>query len=429
MIDKRNIRSLLKVVRGGVVLGSGQAIARLCGLALVAYLARKLSIREFGELILAQTLARYINVGSDMGSKLVGARLIAKFPDGTEQIVSDLQRKRIALGTVSVGLAVLYAAEGPTLPFAREFLVLFSLSVLPYALTVDWVAWGMKRFVPMSGWQAGTAVLLLGVTVLFLEVFRTHPLGWIAAANGVAMIGGAAFLWVWWVRSRLNTPRPVAADEMKGMLRRETRWSVVLLLGLAAAFNVVFQCVDVLLLSGLSTAEQVAQYGAAYKIINVILSSYWLFTTAAYPYLANVRWTRRNRRLLTITVIGLAAGGLAIAAGLRHFAQPITVLVFGSKYRDTTALLSVLALALPLDFIAAFCGCVLVASGENAKVAVGIAIGVAVNLTLNLAWIPKHAAFGAAWATVASYGVLVLAYLALTGSARRGVGMASITPA
>lgn len=425
VIDKRNIRSLLKVVRGGVVLGSGQAIARLCGLALAAYLARKLSIREFGELILAQTLARYINVGSDMGSKLVGARLISKFPDGTGQIISDLQRKRIALGIVSVGLAVLYAAKGPTLPFAREFLVLFSLSVLPYALTVDWVAWGMKRFRPMSAWQAGTALLLLGLTVLFLEVFKSYPLGWIAAANGLAMLGGAAFLWVWWVRSRRRTPVPATSDEMKGMLRREARWGVVLLLGLAAAFNVVFQCVDVLLLSGLSTAEQVAQYGAAYKIINVILSSYWLFTTAAYPYLANVQWSRQSRRLLAITLVGLAAGGLAIAVVLRYFAHPVTVLVFGLKYKESASLLSVLAFALPLDFMAAFCATTLVSAGENIAVTVGIVIALAVNLVLNLTWIPKFAAVGAAWATIASYGVLAVAYLVMIGPAQKGARVLS----
>lgn len=390
------------------MLGSGQAIARISGLALVAFLARKLTVREFGELILAQTLARYINVGSDMGSKLIGARLISKFPDGTAQIVSDLQEKRIVLGLISVGLAVLYALEGPTLPFAREFLVLFAFSVLPYALTVDWVAWGMKRFLPMGGWQAGTALLLLGATVLFLEVFNAHPLVWVAAANALAMLGGAAFLWLWWVRAR--TERSV--EESNGLantLRREARWGVVLLLGLAAAFNVVFQCVDVLLLSGLSTAEQVAQYGAAYKIINIILASFWLFTTAAYPYLTNVQWTRRNRQLLGIVLASLGAGGIIMALVLRHFVSLLTLLVFGDKYRDAARLLSVLALALPLDFIAACSASTLVASGRNLTVTLGMLAGVIVNLALNFMLIPAHGGMGAAWATVISYGVIVCA--------------------
>lgn len=418
MKHKGYIRSLSNIGTGALLLGSGQAVARLASLVLIAYLARKLSVRAFGELILAQTLGRYIIIGTDMGSRLIGARLIAKVPEGTPQILSNVQRKRAILSAASISLAVVYALEGPVLPFAREFLVLFSLSVFPYALSVDWVAWGVRRFLAMSSWQVTTAFLGLGATVLFLQSFHSHLLDWIAAANGLALLGGATTLWTWWRGYRPKVAARKLTPESREILQREARWGPVFLLGIAATFNVIFQCLDVLLLGGLSTAEQVAQYGAAYKIINVVLSSFWLFTTAAYPYLAQVHWTRRTVRLLALMLMGLATMGAAVAVGLRHFVSPLTVLLFGVKFGEAATLLHVLALAIPFDFIAAVCGTVLVSSGRNMTVTIGMFVGVAANLALNIAWIPRHGALGAAWATVISYTVLVCA-----------IGVPSLLPA
>lgn len=414
MIDSRYLQALTRIVRGGVVLGSGQAAARVASLILVAYLARRLSVEMFGELILGQAIARYIMIGTDMGSKLVGARLIAKTPDGTPYILGSLQRKRTALGLISVSAAVIYALEGPVLPFARGFLVLFALSFLPYALAIDWVPWGLKRFLPMSAYQAGTAILTVGITVLFLEAFAGHLLDWVALANGVALFGGAVCLWIWWHRARLKGALKEIGQDLLQRLRREAGWGVVLLLGLAAAFNVVFQCVDILLLSGLSTAQQVAQYGAAYKVLNVVLSSFWLFTTAGYPFLAKVRWSRRKRLALAGAIAGAGVFGIVVAVGIHHFAFPIASLLFGPKFALSGKLLGTLAAAIPLDFIGTLCGVVLVSSRRDTAATVGLSIGVAANVIMNLKWIPEYGANGAAWATVLSYAVLAVYFLAVT---------------
>lgn len=409
MIDKRNVRSLSNIVKGGVVLGSGQATARVASLILVAYLARRLSVEMFGELILGQAIARYITIGTDMGSKFVGARLIAKAPDGTSYILGNLQRKRTILALVSVSLAIVYALEGPVLPFARGFLVLFSISFLPYALAIDWVPWGLKRFLPMSAYQAGTAFLLLGFAVIFLQLLASHLLDWFALANGLALLVGAGCLWIWWRGVRAGPALQAIGQDLRVVLRREARWSAVFILGLAAAFNVAFQCLDILLLGGLSTGAQVAQYGAAYKVLNVVLSAFWLFTTAAYPFMARVRWSRRKRLALAGTLACVGVMGLAVAVCIRHFAPSITLLLFGAKYVESGRLLHFLLWAIPLDFVSALCATALVSSGRNNVTTTCVFFGLVANLGLNLKWIPKYGAMGAAWATVLSYAVLAAA--------------------
>jgi O-antigen/teichoic acid export membrane protein len=101
--------------------------------------------------------------------------------------------------------------------------------------------------------------------------------------------------------------------------------------------------------------------------------------------------------------------GMAIAVGLRHFVLPLMLLVFGAKFGEAAKLLGVLALAIPFDFMAAMCATVLVSSGRDIVVAVGMLIGVVINFALNLAWIPHYGAMGAARATVISYVVVVCA--------------------
>lgn len=81
------------------------------------------------------------------------------------------------------------------------------------------------------------------------------------------------------------------------------------------------------------------------------------------------------------------------------------------KFKIAAKLLSLLALAIPLDFVASFCGTLLVSAGKDAAVTVGMLIGAAANVVLNIAWIPHYGAMGAASATVASYGVVVCALI------------------
>jgi O-antigen/teichoic acid export membrane protein len=89
--------------------------------------------------------------------------------------------------------------------------------------------------------------------------------------------------------------------------------------------------------------------------------------------------------------------------------------VFGEAYRASGQLLTVLAVAVPGHYLATSVGAVLVTQNNMRRKVWLMGLSALVNLLLNLLLIPSFGMYGAAWATVISETVLVLAYLYAAG--------------
>jgi len=70
-------------------------------------------------------------------------------------------------------------------------------------------------------------------------------------------------------------------------------------------------------------------------------------------------------------------------------------------------LFQVMLMAMPLDFCFSLLWTVLVSRGYDRFVTYTLAAGAGTNVALNLLFIPRFQAMAAAWATVASYAVLL----------------------
>jgi O-antigen/teichoic acid export membrane protein len=89
------------------------------------------------------------------------------------------------------------------------------------------------------------------------------------------------------------------------------------------------------------------------------------------------------------------------------WAGPILRIIYGADL-NATHLLRLLSFAIPMDFCAAFLGTALVSRGFDRAVLWGAVTAALCNVLINLWLIPRFSATGAAWATVISYGVLLL---------------------
>src|SRR5262249_51354745 len=86
-------------------------------------------------------------------------------------------------------------------------------------------------------------------------------------------------------------------------------------------------------------------------------------------------------------------------------------LVFGGAYTAAEAPLRILLASIPLAYVNALLAQSLVATGRERRYAAGAAVCASVNLGLNLLLIPTWGAAGAAWATIATEGVLLVVCL------------------
>jgi O-antigen/teichoic acid export membrane protein len=402
------VSSMSQLVRKIVGLGSGEMVARLCGIATVIILARRYGVVVMGVYALAQSMLQYSYPFIDFGLRHVGARLIAKYPEAGQEIVERVQKRRLLMGSLILPLLLLYVALTKLPLDLKVFLVLFSATGCLYAVSLEWAAWG-KDNLRLVGFSKALAP---GSVLLFLLLGRNgeHVLWWMILGNVVGYGLQGLVFWRWWQRLKPSQDRQVSP----AVIRESLVWRRTSIMGLAWFCNLAFNSIDMLMLGIMSNAQQVGLYSAAYRVMNQVLFTYYLLTQALYPQLARQDLAQRTRALQPRILLLLVGAGIAIALVLSASARVVLAVVFGNQFLPATFLLLLLAWAIPLDFLTSYLSNAYIAWNMEKKVLACTAAAAGSNVLLNLIWIPTHGATAAALNTLVSY-VIFLAALALAG--------------
>ena|SRR6266576_1043621 len=394
---KRLLGSILR-------LGTGEAVSRLASFGLYAYISRAFGVELLGIVALSQTIAAYVTLGTDQGLRMVGARIVSRDASAAPAILRHVLSKRLISCAVCVSLASVYALWGPVPANARLYVLGFALGVIPYAFSLDWLAWGLDHFGWLGAWRGGVGLFFVLCAVAAVRVSGTTLLP-ITIANATSAVLGAVLLWALW-HFRWQTP-PLEPQDQNREIGNQLRWGAVLPLGMATILNLMFHNFDTVMLGAMTSAKEVGRYSAAYKILFVIFGAYYLLTQAIYPKVSRMKGGRQARQLLAQVLVALAVLGGCLALVIATWAAPILRIIYGADL-NAVHLLRLLGFAIPMDFCAALMGTVLVSRGFDRAVLWGAGTAALCNVLINLWLIPRFSAMGAAWATVISYGVLLL---------------------
>jgi O-antigen/teichoic acid export membrane protein len=400
--------SLRQLARNVVQLGSGEIPARLCGIAVLLLLARRSGVVMVGVYALAQSMVQYSYPFIDFGLRHVGARLIAKHPEAGQEIVERVQRRRLLMASALLPFLLAYALLANLPVKFRIFLFVFSAITCLYAVSLEWAAWGKEhlRLVGFARMIVPASILLF----LLLGDKSQHLLWWMIAGNAVGYGVQGVIFWEWWRRHRPAGERSISP----AVVRESLAWARTSVMGLAWFCNMAFNTIDMLMLGVMSNAHEVGLYSAAYRIMNQVLITYYLLTQTLYPKLAKQQAEQRVRALRPGILVALGGVGLVLAFVLAVSSKAVLSVVFGQKFLPATLLLSLLAWAIPLDFLTSYLSNAYIAWTMEKKVLTCTAISAASNVILNLIWIPTYGAKAAAVNTLVSY-VIFLASLAVAG--------------
>ena len=109
-------------------------------------------------------------------------------------------------------------------------------------------------------------------------------------------------------------------------------------------------------------------------------------------------------------------------------AQPIVQLILGDKFAQAAPLLQLLSLLWGVTFFSVLCNKVLNASNHQTLAAIAVAICLALNLLLDFILIPLFGYMGAAVATLAAEGVLLLVAFRFVSTHVCGVTLRRVVP-
>ncbi len=416
---KASLRQLL----GNILrLGSGETLARLCGIATTLFLAHRYGVIVVGVYALAQSMAQYSLPVIDFGLRHVGARLVAQYPQAAHQIVSGVQRRRFLMALVLLPFLVGYAAM-TRLPVALKLcLMAFAAICTLYALSLDWLAWGREH---LRLFGLGRSIAPVSILICLLVGRNSgQVLWWLVLGSFIGAILQSLLFWGWWERQKPAEEERVVVSS----LRESLAWRRTSIMGLATLCNLAFATIDMLMLGVMSNPQQVGLYSAAYRVVNQVLYTYYLLTQVLYPQLARQDHQQRVRMLSPRILLSLAGVGVTIAAVLAVLRRPVLTILFGHQFLPATLLLLLLAWAIPFDFLTSYLSNAYIAWGMEKKVLACTVVAAGSNVVLNLIWMPTYGAKAAAVNTLVSY-IIFLTGLAWAGrSAKELTAQAELSP-
>lgn len=167
--------------------------------------------------------------------------------------------------------------------------------------------------------------------------------------------------------------------------------------------------------------EQIGQYAAGYRLIEAVIL---LANPVGILLFRHIRILNEDRRALGQHIpraTALAAIlGVAGAAFIAGFAEPIVALTYGSNYTETAGLLAILAWSLAFVLPNAILTQAALALNLERPYVFAASIAAVSNVALNFVFITHYGPQAAAWVTIATEAVLfaILAF-ALTRNLKR----------
>lgn len=377
--------------------------ARAIGFIATAYLARSLGPAAFGIVGFAYALAGYFSLTIHQGFLDIGSREVSRNPDRATALAGSgtLVRLILAAGLFAALAVMALVLDKPTT--VKLAVVLMGLSTFSQALDTSWVFKGLERNRPVG------MALIIGQS-LYLAVVLTAVHGptdvlFVPSAMVLGEFSAALLLGFTLVRF--------------GGIRFNIRDGLDLLKAsgfptLGIIFRSLMFTFDVVLIGFLLGDVAVGVYTASYRIIFLLLAICIAIKAAYLPSITRAA-DSDNRELSTVasrsvelsSVIGFPAvvGGIVLAI-------PLLTAVFGADYVEGARALQLLLVSIGFVFLSEPLHNVFVASHKLKQETAIIGMAATVNVLLNIVLIPKYGIMGAAIATAAAEGFLLVAILA-----------------
>lgn len=280
----------LGLLKNYLFLSGGELLSKVVTFAAIAYLARITGPAGFGLVEFAGAVLLCVGLVVDQGFGLYGAREIAKDPQRTDSLVSEIVSARFILALLAfigvIGFALLLDRSS----LVTQMLLVYGLSLfgLPFMLT--WVFQGHQRMKTVAMIQVIRQGVYAGVVFIFV-----HSAAQILS-TGVAELAGvvaAALYSIWIYRSRL-----LVRDKQAGSLR--FNWNSRLKIskqlfqegvpiGLSQIFWTMRMFGATVLLGIIALPEEVGYFSSAMRIQIALHSFIFLYFFNLLPSLSQAR--------------------------------------------------------------------------------------------------------------------------------------------
>lgn len=374
---------------------------------ITALCMRVLGTSSYGILTSALALSMILALASDFGTTVYTVREVAKAPEKASLFFSNLLCARLVLGAfISLSVPLISHALGYGEAASNALLAAAFYAVL---LKVLGTCRAQYRAFEVMRYEALSLILERGLVILcgsWLLLSTKTPAG---ALTGMAIgIAISLVLNVAWVHYRV-----VAFDiRLVRLSFLKEVFQAAFPIGTFVTFAIIYGRIGPVLLEQWDGEVAAGLYGAASRILELLIAIPMIVSTAALPRFANLQAGNHKEalhRVLRTSVLVMGAISLVVAVAL-SFAGPslIHILSPDPDFASAGSLLQLLIWVFPLITLTMLLSQSLIANDELKLLAVMKFATMALFIVLNIVLIPRFSIFGTAWSMlIAEFFLLV----------------------
>ncbi len=389
-----------RIGKNFLALTIGSLTASGMGFAATVYLARSLGVRNFGEVIFAQTILIYFMLFTNLGLNTFGIREISRDNRKINIYVNNILTLRVILSMVSFILLVLLTILIPKPQHIKNLILLFGLSLFPFALFLDWPFQGIEKmeYVAISRIiDKAVYVILIFSLVKNSQQLVLIPFFWLSG-----LVCACSFIAVIYLKQFGMIVPEFKLPLWKNFLKHS--------IPMGAGFIImqIYYHFDTIMLGFMKGEKEVGWYNAAYKIIYFIIAIGGLYFVAIFPIISKLYKKSREKLkiLLSYSLKLMVTITLPLAIGGTIIAKPLMIFFYGREYYSGVIVFQILIWTVAIFFISFTYSYFLLACDRGKEYLIGISIGTLVNIVLNVVLIPYFNLIGASFAT--AIGALVI---------------------
>lgn len=421
-------------IRGSSLLLVGRVLSLAVNFLTQVLIARYLSKTDFGVFAYGLSLVTLGEIATRLGLDSAVARFLPLYHERGEygKVFGTIL---LALASVlTLGLAVMLIAigvSGGDVTRGQEVTVVLILVALgPITALDDLVAGALAVFSKPRAIFFRRYVVAPGLRLAAIVLVMLASLGVQELALGYVLAGGlGVILYLVLLLEALRTEGVLRHFDRRGLSFPGRRLYGFALPLLAADLVIaLINTVNVFMLKHFGNAADVASYRVVWpagRLNQFVMDSFaLLFTPMAARLLA--RGDRDGTRdIYWVTAAWMAVFAFPVFALTAVFSGPVTVSLFGARYADSAAIMTMLAVGYYFKAALGFNSLMLRVHGL-VRYVVLISVGaLAANIVLGLVLIPPFGAIGAGIATMAT---LILHNVAMQAGLRRGTGISAFDP-
>ncbi len=396
-----------------IVQVAGKVLSTVTGIVIISLMTRRLGASGFGDYSTANAFLQIFALTMDLGINVT-------FPAMLGERANDEAFQKRALSAVftlrtimSVGMLLVVA---PIIGFLWPFPWEVKLAII--ALSLSYVFPGLQQIligVQQQRLRMTTSAIAenIGRLTTIAGLLVSPFFGWGVVAQCWIISMSSAFVFainVWSTQRYLPLRWNWDPGFWRMLLTRS--WPV----GVSIALNLIYYKADALILQHFRPIAEVGVYGAAYRILEVLITIPFLYAGVLLPILSHTWKERRPEDVSVLISRSLDVMLLLIVplmVGVRWFGVPVMTFISGPEFAFSGVLARILMLGVAAIYLNTILSHAIVAFQAQRKMLPAYIIVALLTLAGYFFYIPRAGATAAAWLTVFSE-VSILGASALT---------------